>query len=201
MLDTSRPIQYNKLTVNQQGDVSATLHRPLRQGEPWTFHGQEGISEDSLEESNEQCVSYQLCRHIKIKGEDAPFTQQQIAELLMNVTEMLYEDDEDNDPYEMGSFEKIGFTAAAVTQLCRELGVPIHVKWQNCKIESFTPEKSDYENLCIYIYGDHMYTVDDPTIKRAIARGQITIPRAPVGRTRPRPLLGAFGCAPCAIAA
>ena len=75
VLDTSRPIQYNKLTVNQQGDVSATMHRPLRQGEPWAFHGLEGISEDSLQETGEQCVSYQLSKHIKIKGKDAPWTQ------------------------------------------------------------------------------------------------------------------------------
>ena len=40
VLDTSRPIQYNKLTVNQQGDVSATMHRPHEArealGVPWT---------------------------------------------------------------------------------------------------------------------------------------------------------------------
>ena len=42
VLDTSRPIQYNKLTVNQQGDVSATMHSPLRQGAPWIFHGLDG---------------------------------------------------------------------------------------------------------------------------------------------------------------
>ena len=100
VLDSSRPIQYNKLTVNQQGDVSATMHRPLRQGKPWAFHGLEGISEDSLAETDEQCVSYQLSKHIKIKGENAPWTQQQIAEMLIHVTEELYEDDEDNDPYD-----------------------------------------------------------------------------------------------------
>ena len=73
----------------------------------------------------------------------------------------------------------IGFTAAAVMQLCRELCVPIHVKWQNCKIDSFTPEKSQYEALCIYIHGDHMFTVDDPIVRRAIAREQTSTPRAP----------------------
>ena len=85
-------------------------------------------------------------------------------EMLIHVTEELYEDDEDNDPYEVSTFcshigdgevchyTNIGFTAAAVMQLCRELGVPIHVKWQNCKIESYTPEKSQYEALCIYIF-------------------------------------------------
>ena len=33
--------------------------------------------------------------------EDAPCTQQHIAEMLIHVTEELYEDDEDNDPYEV----------------------------------------------------------------------------------------------------
>ena len=90
VLDTSRPIQYNKLTVSQQGDVSATMYRPWRQGKPWTFHGLEGISQDSLEETNEECVSYQLSKHIKVKGKDAPWTQQQIAKMLIHVSEELY---------------------------------------------------------------------------------------------------------------
>ena len=163
VLDTSRPIQYNKLTVNQQGDVSATMHRPLRQGKPWAFHGLEGISEDSLAETDEQCVSYQLSKHIKIKGENAPWTQQHIAEMLIHVTQELYEDDEDNNPYDgdvtnIGDsevseiFRYIGCTAAAIKQLCRDIGVPIHIKWQNCKIDSYTPERSQYEALCIYIF-------------------------------------------------
>ena len=179
VLDTSRPIQYNKLTVSQQGEVSATMHRPLRQGKPWTFRGLEGISQDSLEETNEECVSYQLSKHIRVKGKDVPWTQQQIAEMLIHVTEELYEDDEDNDPYDGEVCQNIGFTAAAAMQLCRQLGVPIHIKWQNCKIDSFTPEKSHYEALCIYIYGDHMFTVDYPTVRRAIARERTSIPRAP----------------------
>ena len=31
ILDTSREIQFNKLSVSQQGDVEAVLHRPLRE--------------------------------------------------------------------------------------------------------------------------------------------------------------------------
>ena len=34
ILDTSREIQYNKVSVSQQGDVEATMHRPLREGKP-----------------------------------------------------------------------------------------------------------------------------------------------------------------------
>ena len=101
-----------------------------------------GISEDSLEETNEQCVSYQLSKHIKIKGENAPWTQQQIAEMLIHVTQELYEGDEDNNPYngEVCHVTNIGFTAAAVMQLCREIGAPIHVKWPSCNIELYTRE-------------------------------------------------------------
>ena len=107
VLDTSRPIQYNRLTVNQEGDVSATIHRPLRQGKPWAFHGLEGISQASLEETNEQCVSYQLSKRIKIKGKDVPWTQQEISEMLIHVTEELYQDDEDINPYDGEALTKM----------------------------------------------------------------------------------------------
>ena len=73
--------------------------------------------------------------------------------MLLNVTEELHEDD-GRDPYsdcdgpQLGApllANKTGFTAAAVSQLCRELGVPIHIKWGGCKIESYTREKSEYD--------------------------------------------------------
>ena len=41
-LDESRPIQYNRHSVNAQGDVDAVMHRPLREGRPWAFHGLDG---------------------------------------------------------------------------------------------------------------------------------------------------------------
>ena len=101
ILDTNREIQYNKISVSQEGSVEATMHRPLREGKPWAFHGLEAISGESLEATDGQCVSYQLSQHIKIKGE-APWTQDQIAEMLLHVTKDLYEDDPEN-PYSMGS--------------------------------------------------------------------------------------------------
>ena len=137
ILDTGREIQYNKMSVSQQGDVEATMHRPLREGKPWAFHDLEGISAESLEATDGQCVSYQLSKHLRIRG-DAPWTQQQVAEMPIHVTEALCEDDPDN-PYDSEVCQKttnIGFTVAAIMQLCRELGVPIHIKWQNRKIES-----------------------------------------------------------------
>ncbi len=177
ILDSSREIQYNKLSVSQQGDVEATMHRPLREGKPWAFHGLEGISADSLEETDGNCVSYQLSKHIRIKGKNAPWTQIQIADMLMHVTEALYEDEE-NDPYDGGEASKIGFTAAAIAQLCRELGVPIHIKWGGCKIESYTPEHTNYESVALYIWGDHGYCVNDSGVKRAIVREQVSTPIA-----------------------
>ena len=74
ILDTSRQIEYNKQHVTDSGDVETTIHRPLRQGKPWAFHGLEGISEDSLAETNEQCVSHQLIKHLRVKG-NAPWSQ------------------------------------------------------------------------------------------------------------------------------
>ena len=45
----------------------------------------------------------------------------------------------------------LGFTAAAITQLCKDLGVPIHIKWSGRKIESYTPEKSQIEAVALHI--------------------------------------------------
>ena len=73
ILDDNREIQYNRLSVSQTGDVEAVMHRPLREGKPWRFHGLEGVSEDAYQETDGQCVSYQLSRHVKIKG-NAPWS-------------------------------------------------------------------------------------------------------------------------------
>ena len=153
------------------------MHRPLRQGKPWAFHGLEGVSDAAYEETDGQCVSHQLARHIRIKGKDAPWTQHQVAEMLVHATEALYEDDDENDPYDGGDASKIGFTAAAVVQLCRDLGAPVHIKWGGSKIESYTPEHSQYEAVAMYIWGDHCFCVA-PATARAIAREQVATPSA-----------------------
>ena len=103
-------------------------------GIPWA---RGDSTEESMHETDGQCVSYQLSKHIKIKGE-SPWSQQQIAETLIHITEELYEDNPENDPYDGGDPNKIGFTATAITQLCRELGIPIHIKWGGCKIVKVT---------------------------------------------------------------
>ena len=149
-LDTSREIQYNKLSLGSAGTTEAVMHRPLREGKPWRFD-LEGVSEDAYAETENRCVSYQLSKYLKIKGREAPWTQEQIAEMLRNITEEIYENDEDN-PVEKG----IGYSAAAITQLCKDLSIPIHIKWQNSKIESFVPERTQYEAIAVCIWGDHV---------------------------------------------
>ena len=173
ILDTSRPITYHKQEVSIAGDVTTTLNRPLREGRPMRFHGFEGVSEDAYAETDGQCVSFQLAKHIRIKGRDASHTQEQIAEMLLHISEELYEE---SDVYEDCDIIRTGFTAAAMVQLCKELNVPIHVKWQNCKIESFTPEKTQYESIAIHIWADHSYIVGSPLVKKAIAREPIQTP-------------------------
>lgn len=99
-------------------------------------------------------MSYQLAAHIRIKGE-APWTQQQITELLLQITSEIYEDEENHQD---------GFTGAAIVQLCRELGFPVHIKWQGSKIARSTPERAEYEAVALYTWGDHLYTVDDASL-------------------------------------
>ena len=94
----------------------------------------------------------------------------------MHVTEAIYEDDTENTPYDGGDVTESGFTASAITQLCRDLGVPIHIKWGGCKIESYTPEHTRYDTVALYIWGDHAFTVDDDGVKRTIAKEQISTP-------------------------
>ena len=171
MTDVSdaRRVQFNKLSVNTQGDVEAVLHRPLREGSPWSFHGLEGASEESLENTQDQCVSYQLSHYIRVKGQ-AQFTQECIADMLTTITEEMYPDEEElRDP-------NVGYTTAAILRLCKDLCVPIHIKWGKHKIQSFTPEKPLHETMALYIWGDHCFTVSDVAVKRSIVREPTTEP-------------------------
>jgi len=161
-LTDTRRVQYNKLSVSQQGDVEAVIHRPLREGNPWDF-GLPGICEESLENTQGRCVTHQLSKYFRIHGQPQ-FSQEDLADMLTIIQEELYADDEDlRNP-------EIGFTAAAILELCKEISVPIHVKWGEHKIKSFLPEKEVFQSVCVYIWGDHCYTVGDEKVKRAIIR-------------------------------
>ena len=123
-----------------------------------------------------QCISYQLAKHIKVKCREPPYTQQQIADSLLHITEELYEDYEDS-PYENAEIMSVGFTAAAMVQLCRKLNDERHVTLLDKKISSFIPEKTEYESVAVHIYADHCYIVGDPSIRTSIAAKNICEPR------------------------
>ena len=97
--------------------------------------------------------------------------------MILHVSQELYDDGPEN-PYDGEVSEKIGFTAAAITQLCRELGVPIHIKWRGCKIKSYTPERPEYEAVALYIWGDHCYTLGDAAAKKAMVKEPVNEPRS-----------------------
>ena len=68
-LDPSQEIQYNKLSWNDDAsDATAVMRRPLRRdGDPWQFPF-EGVSDDAYAQTEDNCVSYQLAKHIRITG-------------------------------------------------------------------------------------------------------------------------------------
>ena len=70
----------------------------------------------------------------------------------MEITQTLYK----NDPESPYDGEIVGFTAAAIEILCKELGLCLHVKWGNSKIIAFTTE-SLYQPILMEIFSDHAY--------------------------------------------
>ena len=102
-------------------------------------------------------------------GTTCAFTQEELATRLSLIAQKLYT--EDDSPYLTEDAAgrpvaldcaRVGFTTAAVVELCREIGCPIHVVWANSKIESYVPLRPKYNRICYIVYGDHAYLVDDP---------------------------------------
>ena len=123
--DDGTPIEYNKLEISSQGGVDATLHRPLRNGKPTLFHDIQNVSEHSAQDTNGNCVSYGLSKHIRFKtSNDCPFSQQQLHNHLMEITQTLYK----NDPESPYDGKADGFTAVAIEILRKERGLCLHVK-------------------------------------------------------------------------
>ena len=60
----------------------------------------------------------------------------------------------------------------------RGFNIPVHVMWGQNKIDSFVPERSQYETVALYIWGNHLFTVGDVSAKQAIARQEIRFPDA-----------------------
>jgi len=170
-LDPARELQFNRMSFNAAGEASAVMHRPLTAGAClWSFDFP-GVCEEASQDTNDQCVPHQLSKYIRIKGGEAPFTKEQLAEELRLASLDIYEDTEDDDLLDCP-----GFTAAAVRRLCESHGIPFHVRWGQHKIENYTPEQSKYEHLAVIIWGDHLYTVGDPATRAAITKEQQSAP-------------------------
>ena len=58
-------------------------------------------------------------------------------------------------------------------------------------IESYMPERPEYEAVALYIWGDHMYTVSDPATKRAIIKEPTS-----EARSQEKEVLGTIGRRP-----
>ena len=71
---------------------------------------------------------------------------------------------------------EVGVTTAVVVELCRSLECPIHIVWNNCKIEGCTPQRTAYETVCFEVRGDHAYFIGDPNTKQHIAKSRLTEP-------------------------
>ncbi len=122
-MDSSRQMQFNRLSFNAQGEASAVMHRPLLAGAPWMFDFP-GVCEEAAHDTNDQCVAYQLSKYIRIKGGEQPFTREQLARELVQASLELYEGDPENEDV----LECPGFTAAAVKVVCASYGIPLHLK-------------------------------------------------------------------------
>ena len=137
-LDATRELQFNRMSFNAAGEASTVMHRPLTAGAPWMF-GFPGVCEEAAEDTNDECVSHQLSKYLRLKGGECPFTKEQLVEELLQASLELYEGDEENEDL----LECPGFTAAAVKVVCESYGIPIHIKWGSNKLETFTPENTN----------------------------------------------------------
>ena len=67
-----------------------------------------------------------------------------------------------------------GFSPTCIKKLCEEYNIPIHIKWGENKIDSFTPQNNILDDLCIIIWGNHLYTVSDQTVCNQIKKENIS---------------------------
>ena len=88
-------------------------------------------------------------------------------------------------PYEIetedGSIERRGWREAGITTAiivkfaeCHRLSV--HVLWGQTKITSYTLLDAS-TSVCLYVWGDHAFMVDDPHTKSATAQSKLIEPR------------------------
>ncbi len=172
MLDTSRPIAYNRERVdirpNGESVVSAVLHRPLR-GDLLDF-GFPGVCPEAYVDSNGRCVQRQL---------EALTKEQNLERDMDDIYQELCGKEHDDNPYlveaENGSIERqgwreAGITCAMVHAFAVRRSLPVHVLWNKNKILSYRPEAEAGSSLCLYVFGEHAFFVSDPHTKSMLAK-------------------------------
>jgi hypothetical protein len=163
-LDPSRELQFNKLSVNISGTSSSVMHRPLTTGTPMMFNF-EGVDSTAAEKTDNNCVAFQLSKNITIKGRRS-FTIQQLERDLKQITKDVYGDDVDFS---------VGITPEVIKLFCIEYNIPLHIKWGENKIDTYTPiNEGDYDDVCLIIWGDHLYTISETSARNRIIKQEIT---------------------------
>ena len=100
----------------------------------------------------------------------------------------------ENNPCDLevedGSIERRGWREAGITTAMtmkfaegHRLGV--HVFWGQTKTTTYTPGPGANKSICLYVWGDHCFMVDDPQAKSAIAQSKVAFSRSDRRSTGP----------------
>ena len=170
-------LEYDKqsITVHEDGevDVEAVIHRPLRQAFPWDF-GFKGVCPEALEPSDNKCVPLQLNAIL----EDLKMSKEWLEEAFDDIVQELYGGEsnpyriEGEDGFEVRDWREAGVTTAMVQAFAEKNTLAVHAFWGDRKILSFVPSEKQRTSLCLYIWGDHAFFVQDPHTKSTLARAQ-----------------------------
>ncbi|MCP3885564.1 MAG: hypothetical protein GY700_08845, partial [Propionibacteriaceae bacterium] len=169
VLDPDRPLEYNHemVSVLPDGsyDVSAVLHRPLRDAEPWMF-GFAGVCPEASEQTDGRCVPHQMQAVLQ---KSLGLQESDLEREFDLIFEELYPPGGEDNPFEIelqdGSFGRRGWRDAGVTcamieAFGRTYSLAVHVLWAETKILSYEPAEHR-TSLCLYVFGDHAFFVSD----------------------------------------
>lgn len=196
-LDTNREIEYSKeetFLEDGQAQVAAVLNRPLRAHDPllWgDMYKADSLAAEAFQgEGN--CVVRQLDA-LAFDGKNPAWSRSALLNELDRARHILYSGE--NDPYvdDDGTrldWRDVGVTAAMLSEVCKQRGLPLHILWHNHVIERVHHDNQNHKvsRLAVHIRGDHAYFYKDPYAKRVIARDlPLSIPqRTPEAKLRVR---------------
>ena len=75
------------------------MHRPLRDGRPWSF-GFKGLCDEALHDSEGQCVAYQLAEVLRTRRGETLFDIEEVETMLDTIVQRLYPRGDPESPYE-----------------------------------------------------------------------------------------------------